>query len=275
MPQPVSVLLRQSLLLKAAVLDCLSDDRRGNQDPKPVHRLRSATRRIEATLELLSLYASSLPELQQQTKPLAKVLRRVRRAAARVRDLDVHLDLLESYQASPDAPRLRKILAGARKKAARQLQDSLKKDRRRVGRKFDNLEAALEPAHDLTISGGTLADVALHWLAAAVRGLDPLKDEDLHAVRKASKTARYLAEIGAPNSKAAAVLASRFERVQQTLGAWHDSLLLEQEALASLGEDAPIVAQIQAETLQLRQKAVARVKLLPRVGRTAPRSLLN
>jgi CHAD domain-containing protein len=275
MPQPVSLLLRQSLLLKAAVLDCLSDDGPGDPGPKPVHRLRSATRRIEATLELLSLYASSLPELQQKTKPLAKVLRRVRRAAARVRDLDVHLDLLERYRASPDAPRLRKTLAGAREKAARQLHDSLKKDRRKVGRKFDKLETALEPALDLAIAGGALADVALHWLAAALRGLDLQKDEDLHTVRKASKTARYLAEIGAPNSKTAAVLASRFERVQQTLGAWHDSLLLEQEALASLGQDAPIVAQIHADTLPLRQKAVARVKLLPRVSRTAPRSLLN
>ena len=96
MPQPVSLLLRQSLMLKDAVQECLKDPA-----PKPVHRLRSTTRRIEATLKLLSL-SSSLPDLQEQTKPLAKRLRGVRRAAAKVRDLDVHLDLLKKYRENRD-----------------------------------------------------------------------------------------------------------------------------------------------------------------------------
>ena len=46
MPQPVTVFLRQGLMLKAAIADCLK-----KTSPKRVHRLRSTTRRIEATLE--------------------------------------------------------------------------------------------------------------------------------------------------------------------------------------------------------------------------------
>ena len=274
MPQPVSLLLRQSLMLKDAVQECLKDPA-----PKPVHRLRSTTRRIEATLKLLTL-SGSLPDLQQEAKPLAKLLRRVRRAAAKVRDLDVHLDLLKKYRGNRDGDeeemsRLERSLTKARKKAARQLQKSLQKDQRRIPREFDRLEVALKPALDLAIGGAALADVALSWLLQAIRGLDPQEDDPLHSVRKACKTARYLAEIGAPNSKTAAGMASRFQRVQQTLGAWHDSLLLEEEALASLGEQAQIVEQIQADTLRLRQRAVDSTRHLPKTSRIAPNYLLH
>ena len=117
--------------------------------------------------------------------------------------------------------------------------------------------------------------MALSWLLQAIRGLDPQKDDPLHSVRKACKTARYLAEIGAPNSKTAAGMASRFERVQHTLGAWHDSLLLEEEALANLGEHAQIVEQIQADTLRLRRRAVDSTRHLPKTSRIAPNYLLH
>jgi len=45
MPQPVAVFLRQSQMLKTAIADCLDKPK-----PNPVHRLRSTTRRLEATL---------------------------------------------------------------------------------------------------------------------------------------------------------------------------------------------------------------------------------
>jgi CHAD domain-containing protein len=269
MPQPVPLFLRQSVTLKAAVLDCLT-----NTDPKPVHRLRTTTRRIEATLELL-IFSASLGDLRTQAKPLRKLLRKIRSAAGSVRDLDVHVDLLENYRPNGDTAKLEKDLASARKKSASQLRADLRKNRRKLGQEFDRLQIILEPALDLMMSGGALADAARSWLAFALRGLDFQKDDDLHTIRKASKTARYLAEIGADDSKAAAALASRFERTQEALGEWHDSLLLEERALASLGPDAKTTQQIQADTRRLRQKALPGTKHLPKASRTAPHFLLH
>ncbi len=269
MPQPVALLLRQSLSLKTEVLDCLSDPA-----PKHVHHLRSKIRRIEATLELLALSAS-LPDLQNEAKPLTKLLTKIRRAAGKVRDLDVHLDLLKKYRRNDDTARLEKDLASARKKNAAKLCDLLKKDRLKVDREFDRLQIALEPALNLAIGGDALEDVAHRWFAFALHGLDHRKDKHLHTIRKVSKTARYLAEIGAETSKAAARSASRFERTQQALGKWHDSLLLAEEASASLGKHARTTQQIQADTQRLRQRAIPTTKHLPKATRIAPRYLLH
>ena len=269
MPQPVALLLRQSLSLKTEVLDCLSDPA-----PKHVHHLRSKIRRIEATLELLALSAS-LPDLHKEAKPLTKLLTKIRRAAGKVRDLDVHLDLLKKYRRNDDTARLEKDLASARKKNAAKLRDLLKKDRLKVDREFDRLQIALEPALNLAIGGDALEDVAHRWFAFSLRGLDHRKDKHLHTIRKVSKTARYLAEIGAETSKAAARSASRFERTQQALGKWHDSLLLGEEASASLGKRARTTQQIQSDTQRLRQRAIPTTRHLPKASQIAPRYLLH
>jgi CHAD domain-containing protein len=256
-------------MLMAAVADCLTDTQ-----AKPVHRLRTTTRRIEATLELLTLSAS-LGDLRDQAKPLRKLLRKTRSAAGTVRDLDVHVALLEKYRANGDTAKLEKDLSSVRKKGARELREFLQKNRRKLDREFDRLQILLEPALDLAISGGTLANTARGWLAFAIRGLDIQKDSDLHSIRKASKTARYLAEIGAEDSKAAATVASRFERTQEALGVWHDSLLLEERALASLGNDAKTTQRIHEDTRRLRQKALPNTKHLPKASRVAPSYLLH
>ena len=92
MPQPVTAFLRQGLLLKAAIAACLK-----KASPKRVHHLRSTTRRIEATLELLVLSAD-IPGIDKQSKPLQRSVGRVRRAAGIVRDADVQSDLLDRLQ---------------------------------------------------------------------------------------------------------------------------------------------------------------------------------
>jgi CHAD domain-containing protein len=89
MPRPVTAFLQQSLILKAAIADCLK-----KPSPKPVHKLRSSTRRIEATLELIA--AVSTIRIDRESKPLRKTLRKLRRVAGSVRDLDVHRDLLKT-----------------------------------------------------------------------------------------------------------------------------------------------------------------------------------
>src|SRR5437879_4261324 len=137
MPQPVTVFLRQALMLKAAIADCLK-----KTSPKRVHHLRSPTRRIEATLQLLVL-SSGISRIQKESKPLERSLRKVRRAAGAVRDADVHSVLLDAYDHTPDAKSLREDLAGLRKKSERKLIKCLEQEQKKVELRLNNLEAIL------------------------------------------------------------------------------------------------------------------------------------
>jgi len=249
MPQPVTVFLRQALMLKAAIAACLK-----KASPKRVHYLRSTTRRIEATLELLVLSAG-IPRIDKQAKPLQRSLGKVRRAAGAVRDADVHSDLLAAYNRTPDAKRLRQDLAAVRKKAEGKLIKRLQQEQKKIDLRLNNLETILSPALDLNLSGAKLINVTQSWVAENVRGLDPHHDQDLHALRKASKTARYLAETGVDDSKATATLAARYEAAQKSLGEWHDHFLLLHEAHTHLPPNSETLEQIQEDTERLHQRA--------------------
>jgi CHAD domain-containing protein len=256
MPQPVTVLLRQSLMLKAAIAAC-----RNKPTPKAVHRLRSTTRRIEATLELLAI-STGIPHIRKEFKPFRRSLRKIRRTAGSVRDLDVHRELLVSHGRNSDTTLLDKNLVAARKKTANKLQKRLTDDRDKIQNALDNLKTVLKPALHLNLSGGSLIGITRQWLSTALRDINPEQERQLHALRKSCKTARYLAEIGAPASKAAARLAKRLEGVQQALGAWHDHLLLLSEAQASLPESSQTSKKIQTHTNHLRRRADSVAKRL-------------
>ena len=236
--------------------------------PKPVHKLRSSTRRLEATLELLAL--STDLAIRRKSKPLRRSLRKVRRAAGKVRDLDVHRKLLMACRRSNDTARLDNELVSAREKAATELCDELTKSQKKINESLDDLEAVLKPVLDLELSGKDLIHLTRGWFAKKASQLDPKQDEELHSIRKAGKTARYIAETGAGTSKAAAALASRFECAQETLGAWHDYLLLLNEARASLPEQSPTIDQIQQSAIRLREQANSVAKHLLVTIRDAP-----
>jgi CHAD domain-containing protein len=248
MPQPVTVFLRQSLALRVAMAACLKKPL-----AKPVHKLRLSTRRLEATLELLAL--STDLAIRRESKPLRRALRKVRRAAGSVRDLDVHRKLLRTCKKSDDTAHLDHDLVSARENAAIKLQDELAKSQKKISESLDDLETALKPVLDLELSGKDLIHLTRGWFAKNACQLDPKRDDELHSIRKAGKTARYIAETGAETSKATTALASRFERAQETLGAWHDYLLLLNEARASLPEQSPTVDQIRQSAIRLREQA--------------------
>jgi CHAD domain-containing protein len=256
MPEPVTTLLRQSLILKGAIADCLDEPK-----PKAVHQLRSTTRRLEATVELLA-NSVDMPTLRHKSEPFRQTLAKIRRAAGHVRDLDVHLEMLRSYKQDRGAIQLTEDLASARKDAARKLQKRLMKNRHKVERALDSLEIALKPAVDLNLSGVKLANIARTWLASTVHNLDPHHDEELHSFRKACKTARYIAEIGSDDAKAAATLTNHLVSVQQSTGAWHDCLLLLNEAHDTLPENSPLIARIHANSSRLRRKAESAARRL-------------
>jgi CHAD domain-containing protein len=172
-----------------------------------------------------------------------------------VRDADVQSDLLAAYNRTPDAKRLREDLTTLRKKAERKLIKRLEHEQKRIELRLNNLEVSLSPALDLDLSGAKLITVTQSWFAENTRGLDPHHDQDLHALRKASKTARYLAETGVDASKAVASRAARYEAAQKSLGEWHDHFLLLHEAHTHLPPNSETIEQIQEDTERLHQRA--------------------
>jgi CHAD domain-containing protein len=262
MPQPIVTFLRHSAILKAMMAECADTPKL-----KAVHRLRSTTRRMEAILELLTA-STNLPNRQQNKKSFRNYLRKIRRAAGKVRDIDVHLEILATYKTIGDAKVMEKDLNAARKKSAEKLQRRILKSNQDILHALDNLETTLAPFVDLNLSGESLAHAAQSWLATAVRGLDPQHDDDLHSIRKACKTARYIAEVGSETSKTAASLAKRMNDIQKATGTWHDYLLLLNEAHASLPNDSPLIEKIHVKALQLRRKAESRARPLHNIVAT-------
>ncbi|HEX3572370.1 MAG TPA: CHAD domain-containing protein [Acidobacteriaceae bacterium] len=245
--QPLKTLREQSTALEASILECLAKPAK-----RPVHRLRTSTRRIEAQLQLLAL----LPEVPSHAKPAQKVLRllkKVRRAAGVVRDIDVQQDLVmettpkkrDSQSADDvrkDARQLRQDLKRWREKHADELVQLLKKQKTDLPLAFKVLFDSLEDADSLAIGEADLTSRVRTWYSENVPEPAPAPDdiEHLHDIRKQAKLARYLAESAPASAADARRLASQFEDLQEAGGQWHDWLLLSEIARTHLGNSAEL-----------------------------------
>lgn len=235
---PVRTLRDLVTSLEAAITLTLASPK-----PKPVHRLRATTRRVEAQLELLAL----LPDLPKHAKPARKArkfLRKLRRAAGRVRDFDVQHDLTQSR--SQEAHHLLGLFKRQRDEAAKQLIETIHKHQSKLTRALEALLKALAPAESVTISDAQLAQLTLRWYAHRAPVSAEQDHRQLHNARKAAKLARYIAESAfaspkSANQKASASihrLARVFESLQESGGEWHDWLTLSQIAHRELGSSS-------------------------------------
>lgn len=276
---PVQVLREHVTALEAALSVCLADP-----DGKPVHRLRTQTRRVEALLMLLELLPS-LPAHRKPSTQLKRCLKKLRRAAGEVRDLDVHRKLLEGLasaekddaafgDAEPDlgpetladsddstntavlshsAGELRERLGRERVEAAKDLQDLLRHQQSKTARAAEKLLEALEPAKNFALPSPDLlrdAELVLTRDGLLKRaGERKLNGEELHTVRKAAKRARYLAEM-LPEDALLVEAAQGFEALQEAGGQWHDALELAQAARQHFGKAHLLTALYRAEREQ-------------------------
>ncbi len=270
--RPVAVLRRRVLEFEAAML-LAADSPKG----KPVHRLRTSSRRIEAQIELLALLPG-LPNHDREQLRARRALREVRRAAGKVRDSDVQRDLLKRRQAKTgqsrdlavagrdEAARLRRHAQGLRRTLKRRrrharadLQQMLKGRSPKISRRLQQLLDVLAPASELTVSAGEIADLTREWFRRNLpERIDASDPGELHAVRKSAKLARYIAETGAgphrgsdlPNSGAgspAEQLSAAFERLQGSGGVWHDLLTLSAISRRELGRHDPLTEALDRE----------------------------
>jgi CHAD domain-containing protein len=239
-----------------------------NPDVDPVHDLRTGTRRLQAMVEAILRERNDESLLEPAAEWLG-ALKKMRRAAAPVRDLDVHRKLLQKLvkygregeaapsvstgDSTPDlieapeaalsthpvahqAEHLDSWLHHARQHNAA----ALKKRAVKLLSKFDDEAAAFESA---MMQGPrtrhrprSAAIVALESFARLVNEMQQLDANNLHDFRKGAKKARYIAESAAEDAHALAV-GKALKKLQDEIGDWHDWLVLSDEAHAALGDE--------------------------------------
>ena len=297
-------MVRHLAEVAAAMRERLDDCRKERDDPgvESVHHLRTGTRRVEATLETLMREAGRRGLGAAAEEPLQRWLRelkKVRRAAGTVRDLDVHRELLaENFlPASDTAPdKIAAELADATTAAAgsdtttplaKQAQslDGWLKSRRgaaaeALSNTLDDHAALLLEAEQQFMTAiaqrrsaasrahRAAARLALEDYLRLVDAMPLLDRENLHDFRKGAKKARYIAESD-ESDPAAKAIAKVIRRVQDSIGEWHDWEVVAGEAREALGSGG--------ETLQseLHARAQCAYDRAMRVTATANRRLIG
>lgn len=252
---PVQALRETALLLGASIRACL--DHPGKE---PVHHLRTTTRRLEALFALLAMLPS-LPPHREQADKAQRLLKRLRRAAAQVRDMDVQRDLVEKEAeevpgAPPDpalqdeARRLSRELKRKRDEHTGSLVRLLKKEQAEVALAFDELLEALASSEAIKLTQPELMALIRGWYAQHVPSQAPgaaQSADELHAIRKQAKLARYIAESAPELAVRTRKLGAKFESLQKAGGEWHDRLLLADLAAVELGKTAQLAQRFAAQ----------------------------
>jgi len=201
--------------------------------------------------------------LEQPARAWLRQLKRTRRAAGEVRDVDVHRKLLERWMGKSTSPGSKAGALGMRAETmqAEALDTWLKAKRGRLATDMQKQIRKRQPrlverqaALFIAIAGVPLGSlgtprpadaVALEDFVHAAEAMPVLHTDNLHDFRKATKKARYVAESGGQKCSS---LAGALKRVQDAIGDWHDWLCIAQEVTDALGQDArALKADFEAE----------------------------
>jgi CHAD domain-containing protein len=209
--------------------------------PEQVHDLRTRARRLEATVHALS------PDPDRDVRRLLKAIKPLRKAAGKVRDVDVfiaHLYSLTNDPAGEGLVRLTEHLAGLREKHARRLNQVMDRRQKVARRRIQQYVRRLEQAE---MPYGSVSPAAAQVLAAELVHWPKLHANNLHEFRIRAKELRYMLQmIQGANPAGLDGLAE----VKDAAGEWHDWLELRTLAKRILDAEADgqILRQISAIT---------------------------
>ncbi len=245
--------------LAVALVECRADS-----SSRAVHSLRSSTRRVEAlSRKMLEEHPRAL-RLRGKLEEVLDELKKVRRAAGRVRDLDVQRLLIGEIAADvrsvgsigqrkelrEDCEELDEVLRRRRKRVAGRLLEFLEDAEPRLERALDRIPRAIDDLH-----GTSPLKTARELVLGSSLELNDTSTESLHGYRKRIKAARYLAEMQG-SSPAARRLANQLKKILDAIGRWHDLMLLAQSAKALLGKQTILTGAIREERDRALQRAI-------------------
>ncbi len=212
--QRTTLLFRRVLELPAKIA--------ADPSPKRVHDLRTTVRRVEVLLAQCGDAADA---------KFRRRLGKLRKAAGKVRDLDVQIDAagaLDGGVAGREKAALLRALEKIRARRLRKLNGQISKHTgKRFARRVREMRAQVARADDdEAATSQPDARRALDAFAAAAR--TPLTEANLHGFRLACKQARYLAEGG--EDPLARRVVNELKAIQDAVGTWHDCVVLNASA---------------------------------------------
>lgn len=216
-----------------------------------VHQIRTTVRRLEA-------------QLGESSPKIAKALRRLRRKAGRVRDIDVHLDLLKSAPgasarrapgSAAEWKELRRILKSSRCHRLASLRDLVEDS---VPLLVSKLPALAERAATPEITAAEAHQRVSRAQEQFLQWTNVIPDDaaQFHRLRISAKNLRYSLEPLASHAEAAE-LVGQLKLVQDAIGYWHDWATLQQLAEEALSSPAarPVCAALRARAAREFRKA--------------------
>ena len=214
-------------------LERLSSRTDGAAKPERVHQVRTTARRLEAVLEIV------YPKPTTRVSKLLRGLKKLRKRAGAVRDVDVQATALRGLNIGREQERKNRLLAAladARSKREAAFQKTIRsKKTEKLYARLRELGAEIARASAPSDLNGhnwppmwvdfDPVSASLRMFARLARQTKTLTPDNLHAYRTRCKRIRYVAEMAGKAPEAKRVV-SLLKRVQDAIGDWHDWVTL-------------------------------------------------
>jgi CHAD domain-containing protein len=217
--------------------------------PERVHQVRTSARRLEAILEIV------YPEPTSRVEKTLRGLKRLRKRAGAVRDLDVQAAALRTLKIGRETERKARLLATlADERAAREAQfqkviheKKTEKLRKRLQvTAVEMAQASVPPEQNghnwppVWIDFDPIS-ASLRMFARLARQTKAITADNVHSYRTRCKRIRYVAEMAGVSPESRRIV-GLLKRVQDSIGDWHDwqTLTVTAEELFSQSLDSAL-----------------------------------